>query len=207
MIVEKERSWEIYFNPFIVLVSKLWPRATTDILLFNAPSIAPWNNDLQRNAHQRTDIIRVFQWNIIELLNTRKKEHSLKQEVTFIFTSHCWRFFFSCPAMSHQECWFREASRKTWEETSSSSEAHKTVRRRSISLFCSYSYFIDVLFCSCKQASSLKFSSFIWEIKHFSGIKIVSCGDASSAFFLLPCCFKGVSISEKLQVGMRTNFG
>ena len=74
-----------------------------------------------------------------------------------------------------------------------------------ISLFCSY--FIDVLFCSCKQASSLKFSSFIWEIKHFSGIKIVSCGDASSAFFLLPCCFKGVSISEKLQVGMRTNFG
>lgn len=132
MIVEKERSWEIYFNPFIVLVSKLWPRATTDILLFNAPSIAPWNNDLQRNAHQRTDIIRVFQWNIIELLNTRKKEHSLKQEVTFIFTSHCWRFFFSCPAMSHQECWFREASRKTWEETSSSSEAHKTVRRRSI---------------------------------------------------------------------------
>lgn len=75
-------------------------------------------------------IVRVFQSNIIKLSNIRKREHSLTRDVPSTFTNHCLRPSSLCPAASHQEWWFGEASRKSWERVSSSSETHETVRER-----------------------------------------------------------------------------
>lgn len=60
MIVEKKRTCEIYFNPFILLVNnKLWPGAMIGFLIFNALSIASCHSDVRENA-QRIGIIRDF---------------------------------------------------------------------------------------------------------------------------------------------------
>ena len=72
-------------------------------------------------------------------------------------------------------------------------------------IFCSYSCFIAALLSFCKEAESLHFSLF-WEIKHFLGIKILPCGDTSSALFFPECCFTGVPTSGKGLVGLGTDF-